>query len=189
MRWWAVRWGTHGLHAPESARKLNSSALVVSRAMPFSFRLGVNPTKQEHQAAGLLVAHTHTRLKPGWRARVLTVRTGLDRSVPRSLHVARRIESRYSTPAVHCCIVASRHALGSARACTCLCWRLCVCARSRAHARLGIATQGCTTQGYSRAAPLVLAGHQRRRTRWRTRAHGVHSGVRRGYSQKVRTCV
>ncbi len=34
-----------GLHATESVRKLNSSALVVSKAVPFSFRLGVNPTK------------------------------------------------------------------------------------------------------------------------------------------------
>jgi hypothetical protein len=101
----------------------------------------------------------------------------------------------------HECVRAHSRPCGLARVCVCVfvCVRLRGCARAHLRARpacvrvyvCGLALCVCVcTFACVRAAGIstVLGGYSWG-TRWRTRAHGVYSGVRTGYSQKVRTCV
>jgi hypothetical protein len=87
-RLWGVRWGTHGstrARAPESARKLNSSALWGFESGAAQPPLGCEFALNPHNP------RTHAHESLGCPARVSSVRTGLGRSLRFALSTFERL--------------------------------------------------------------------------------------------------
>ncbi len=131
---------TIGVYTRAHAVSLNSSALVVSKALPFS--LGVN----RHARSTSCYPVAHTRLKPGWPA---FQQCGQDViGLCRSVSVVGKLDAS-KTDAAYCYTVARLSARLSARVCAHLCPSVfacvcvCVCVSHRAWMRVGPSAWAC----------------------------------------------
>ncbi len=173
-------------HTPESVRKLNSSALEVFESgvarPPLGCEFALNPHNPRTYAHKAWVApracrqcglgsiglcDSLCRRSNDWWAHRKPLQRACCALLPLGAHKGVRAQARACAFAWVCACASLRACapalLGPSACATCVSAYVCVSfAFACAYARLGMATQACTTRGYSRAAPLVLAGHQRR---------------------------